>query len=346
MQLSNIKLRYCELLFIIASVLWIQLFVSFSRHSYALFFLQTALVYSALLIASITYILDKEDGDKASIRNSFLGLGAILSIGLSFLWQKDAEDLLVIAQSTENVLWWTALIVLSTCVFWTLSKPIDRTEDIKLMPKRMTILYICLSIFLTIIIGLCMVTQHSTYSDIYNVNTSIYLFNLVLNLVITTIVLSKLRNNEDNHVSKASAAVKDKEDINKRQLKGLMQRFEACMDKEQLFLRADLSLADLSTETGIAEYKLSTMFKYAYKKNFYQLIAEYRINYARELMKKEEHLTYEAIAEKSGFNSLSTFYKYFKARFHCTPDDYEADEVVKEETVHSGQHIHIPSTSH
>ncbi len=47
-----------------------------------------------------------------------------------------------------------------------------------------------------------------------------------------------------------------------------------------------------------------------------------RIQMAQELLKSQRHYKIEYIAQKSGFDSLSNFFKIFKKSNNCTPDEY------------------------
>src|SRR5690625_7295624 len=92
----------------------------------------------------------------------------------------------------------------------------------------------------------------------------------------------------------------------------LAQRVESVLVKDDLFKLPSLSLADVSHETGISPHRLSQIFNTYFKKGFYQILGEYRIRYAMELIKENHNVSFDDVAEMCGFNSRSTFYKYFK----------------------------------
>lgn len=95
------------------------------------------------------------------------------------------------------------------------------------------------------------------------------------------------------------------------------------MDKSKLFLNAEISLEDLSKETKIPKHHLTQLLNERFKQNFYSFINEYRI---REAVKALENPTKEvnilSLAYDCGFNSKSSFNKYFKKITDHTPSSY------------------------
>jgi AraC-like DNA-binding protein len=58
-------------------------------------------------------------------------------------------------------------------------------------------------------------------------------------------------------------------------------------------------------------------------KSFTNLINEYRIEKAKELLETENNFTVEGIGYESGFNSKSTFFTTFKKITGKTPTEYQ-----------------------
>jgi AraC-like DNA-binding protein len=55
---------------------------------------------------------------------------------------------------------------------------------------------------------------------------------------------------------------------------------------------------------------------------FYHVVAVYRIQYALDILKNNKSLKIEALAYDCGFNSLSSFNKYFKEIVGMKPSEY------------------------
>jgi AraC-like DNA-binding protein len=100
-------------------------------------------------------------------------------------------------------------------------------------------------------------------------------------------------------------------------------RLRRSLDEDKLYLRPDLSVELLAQETEIPRHHLSELFNAYLGKSFYQLIAVYRIKNAIELLKETgDALTIEALAYESGFNSKTSFNKYFKQITGFLPSEF------------------------
>lgn len=101
------------------------------------------------------------------------------------------------------------------------------------------------------------------------------------------------------------------------------QMVHDCLQGSKLFLNSNLSLAMLSSETGIPKHHLSQVFNVHIHKSFYHVVAEYRIRYAIERMRHDDgSLTIESLAYECGFNSKTSFNQYFKEQTGYTPSEY------------------------
>lgn len=108
------------------------------------------------------------------------------------------------------------------------------------------------------------------------------------------------------------------EDIEFTELKKVVDR--AFME-DKLYLNPQLKLSDVARQVGTNRTYLSRFFNQDMKTTFYDYVNNLRMNHAEELL-RETDLTLNAIAEKSGFNSISTFRRAFAAKHNCTPSEY------------------------
>ncbi len=122
----------------------------------------------------------------------------------------------------------------------------------------------------------------------------------------------------------------DRGRMKSREMDKLATRLEDLLESNKLYLETDLSLEILSGRLKTSRKALSHLFNAHYKKGFYQFIGEYRARYAEKILKEHKHLSLDAISEMSGYTSTSTFYKYFKAEYQCTPHEYIENEIVGE----------------
>lgn len=104
----------------------------------------------------------------------------------------------------------------------------------------------------------------------------------------------------------------------------IMERLEELMRKEQLFKNGELTLNDLALKLGVPLYQLSQVINSISGKTFHHYINSYRIEAFLETVSKPENkkYTYLALAYECGFNSKTTFNKYFKLQTGKTPSEY------------------------
>lgn len=96
------------------------------------------------------------------------------------------------------------------------------------------------------------------------------------------------------------------------------------MQTKKLYLRSELTLADLAKELGITNHNLSEVLSKSFNKNFYDLINSYRVEEFKELVKNPDYAHYSllAVAFESGFSSKSSFNTIFKKLTDSTPSEY------------------------
>ncbi len=80
------------------------------------------------------------------------------------------------------------------------------------------------------------------------------------------------------------------------------------------------TLADLA---GFSRFHFTRLFKQFINMSYYDYLNSRRILYAEKLL-IDPTLTIMQVAMKSGFNSLATFNRVFKANKKCTPSEYKS----------------------
>ena len=103
---------------------------------------------------------------------------------------------------------------------------------------------------------------------------------------------------------------------------------ERLMKDEKLYLNDNLTISILSNKLGVSKRELSQIINHVKGQNFYGMINEYRIIESMDLIKDDNfrHLTIEAISEKVGFRSKSSFNACFKKVTGLTPRQYREQE--------------------
>lgn len=102
------------------------------------------------------------------------------------------------------------------------------------------------------------------------------------------------------------------------------------MEEDKPYLNRDLTIYDLSVQTGISRHHITQVLNDVHGCNFFTIINEYRVNEVIRRMKDPSNRNYTilAIAYDSGFNSKSTFNTIFKKITHLTPTQY-LDKMLK-----------------
>ena len=101
----------------------------------------------------------------------------------------------------------------------------------------------------------------------------------------------------------------------------LAAEVQRLFDEEKLFLNPKLKLSDVAREVGTNRTYLSRYFNQENGHTFYDFVNNYRIKYAEGLLKTTS-ANLQEIADRSGFNSLSTFRRVFTATHGCSPTEY------------------------
>ncbi|MBL0913660.1 MAG: AraC family transcriptional regulator [Bacteroidia bacterium] len=110
------------------------------------------------------------------------------------------------------------------------------------------------------------------------------------------------------------------------QLAAYAARLEQLVQGDRIYLDPALSLATLATRMKIPRHHLSQLFSRHYNSSFSQYINALRVEHAcTELLKQApENENLEDLALHCGFNSKTSFNRYFKAQTGYTPSEYRA----------------------
>lgn len=98
-------------------------------------------------------------------------------------------------------------------------------------------------------------------------------------------------------------------------------RFDTVFSKGKIYLNATLTLNDLARELGTNRTYLSNYLNQELHTTFYEYVNQWRVRRAKELL-RETDLLLEEVALLSGFNSMSSFRRYFSAHTGMSPLEY------------------------
>jgi AraC-like DNA-binding protein len=112
--------------------------------------------------------------------------------------------------------------------------------------------------------------------------------------------------------------------LGEEEAEALLAALQQVMGEQQLYLNPNLSLAQLAKKVGKLQTTVSQVINERLDKSFNHYVNEYRIHHAKHLLVNETHLNMDLVAERSGFNSNSTFFAAFKKITSQTPASYRA----------------------
>jgi len=95
------------------------------------------------------------------------------------------------------------------------------------------------------------------------------------------------------------------------------------METQKPYLDSELNLIKLSELLSVSTHHLSYVINTGFEKNFFQYINEFRIDYAKKLLKGNQKLSILGIAYESGFNSKTSFNTTFKKFTNQTPSEFK-----------------------
>lgn len=107
-------------------------------------------------------------------------------------------------------------------------------------------------------------------------------------------------------------------------------KLQTCLVETKLYLNADLTLDMLAEKIAVPKHHLSYFLNTHIGKSFYQLIAEYRITHAKNILNEDIFITIETLAYECGFNSKTTLNKYFKKSTGFSPSQYRSGILSKQ----------------
>lgn len=112
----------------------------------------------------------------------------------------------------------------------------------------------------------------------------------------------------------------------------LAVRLEQKMSQDKLYLNPKLTTTDVATAIGTNKTYLSNYLNNTLNTSFFDYINTFRINEACriiEMMPERGRKSMSVVAQKSGFNSLSSFNRYFVKLKGISPKSYYVNSLMK-----------------
>lgn len=159
--------------------------------------------------------------------------------------------------------------------------------------------------------------NYSAVSEIENEINSEVDNNLLLNSV------------EENVLTEEKETVKPqkrREILSQSEMFKILLKLEKAMENDRYYMDSELTLDKLAKLTSVNKYHISETLNHFVNKPFYTFVNEYRVEYVKQKLKslseKNSSITILELAYQSGFNSKSSFNRYFKEITTYTPREY------------------------
>lgn len=107
-----------------------------------------------------------------------------------------------------------------------------------------------------------------------------------------------------------------------------IQTIEKHFKEVKPYLNPTIRMPELARSLNIPRHIFSALINEHYQMNFFNLINQHRVEYAKTLLKDEANQSYtlETIGEMAGFNSRSTFNKCFREMAGMSPKEFQQTE--------------------
>lgn len=105
----------------------------------------------------------------------------------------------------------------------------------------------------------------------------------------------------------------------------LQSKLNDLMSEQEVYCQPDITLSKLAKKIGVSSALLSQLLNDNINKSFNNYINELRIEKAKTLLRSNNNLNMELVADNCGYNSMSTFYSAFKKQEATTPAKYRQE---------------------
>jgi len=138
-------------------------------------------------------------------------------------------------------------------------------------------------------------------------------YAILIGLAFVVAVFTLLRfPNITTEVSDAAQAAYASSTLNKLDSNALDLKLRQLMEVDRLYTQETLSLSHLAAQMEINTHQLSEFINTRFEKSFSQLVREYRVNAAKEMLINEPQASVLSIGLSTGFTSQSNFYTAFR----------------------------------
>lgn len=104
----------------------------------------------------------------------------------------------------------------------------------------------------------------------------------------------------------------------------LAEQISRLIEEEELYKRKDLRIADVASALATNKTYVSTIINNISGMGFSKLINGHRVRHAQAMMREHPEMPLADVADASGFSSMTTFRRNFKAVTGMNPAEWKA----------------------
>lgn len=110
----------------------------------------------------------------------------------------------------------------------------------------------------------------------------------------------------------------------------VIQLIRNTMEEQQLYLKQNLNIEEFAKHVGIHYREVSSIINRHFETNFFEFVNAYRVNKAKQMLVDPRcaEMTILDILLESGFNSKSSFHRFFKRYTGMSAADYRRNPPV------------------
>jgi AraC-like DNA-binding protein len=164
----------------------------------------------------------------------------------------------------------------------------------------------------------------SEAADSGNKSLSGWMWILLVALIILALiawVLYRTRRNRSDE-TRESSSNEPTEPVPASPANQLMQRIEALMEEQRLYLNSDLKMGDVASQLGVHQNEVSACINNSKGYSFSQFVNNYRVVYAQQQLREHPEKKMSQVGMESGFANDTTFYRVFKTITGLTPSEW------------------------
>ncbi len=201
----------------------------------------------------------------------------------------------------------------------------DELKNVKIIGFQNKQIVLIIGLILLLLIAIIFFIQKSRIKQAYRriVDENVKMSDLRLEIK----ALKKLQQKTKSSVSQGTSQIKlddvkySDSSLSDEQKRSIADKITKAIDEDKLFLDEDFRLDSLVTEIEVNKTYISQVLNEILDTTFSEIVNLYRIEEAKSLLIDDENknLTIEAIAQKAGFKSSSTFNRVFKNETGVTP---------------------------